>query len=89
MNHIVQQLVMDRRVDLRVDYKKRENLPDEVRPKNMNNGFVIQNFSHTGGATDSIFNLGNEAKSVAANISSTRPDLSDFDTLCSKRRRFQ
>lgn len=32
-NPAVRELVMEKAVDLRVEYKKRENLPDEVRPK--------------------------------------------------------
>ena len=32
-NEVVQELVNEKSVDIRVDYKSRENLPDKVRPK--------------------------------------------------------
>lgn len=65
---------MDREVDLRVDYIKRENLPDEVRPKvkGGQTGGPINH--HTMSA--SMFTFGNE--SAAAN-GPVRPDLSEFD----------
>ena len=57
MNEVVQQLVMNREVDLRVDYKKRENLPDEVRPKEKGGPSGIPAVSNMSGA--GLFSIGN------------------------------
>ena len=75
-NKPVQSLVNEKVVDLRVQYKHRNNLPDEVRPKMKQHA--------ASAATQSINNV-----SSILNEGPRRPDLSDFDTLLSQRRRFQ
>ena len=83
-NARVQQLVESKDFDLRVDYKRRENLPDEVRTR-IKNPQPMRGDAGPGAAghpTPSMFSLGEPT-------GAQRPDMSEWDTLVDKRRRYK
>ena len=73
MNPDVEKLVMELEVDLRVDYMKREHLPDEVRPK-MKNGQAGGPGATAIMPSTSMFTSGNETSFVNM---PPRPDHSE------------
>ena len=78
-NSIVQELVNEKAVDIRVDYKTRENLPDEVRPKPQ----------PTRKQQNAQKKQQQQQISTVSASRPQRPDVAKWDMLESKRRRVQ